>query len=364
MTSVSDSSRAANAPEGVTHPAWSSGRPPRAGTDDVYAAEVGAHAAGSPNGDTTRKPARRRAVATASASWASTRRTRSVAGSRAARTTATTASSAPKTSSVRSMSATVSLPRRRPATWPVSPRLVLAAALGLVALLWLPPAASAAARRGPLYGRPAPTWAQRPPQTLVLTARRSSLPVYVYRPGAPPDGRQQLIRLRNPTPQGLPLILAGFEERDGFVLALLPVRPNNTYGWVRESDVTLETTPMRIEVSTRRHELLLWKGRTVVGEFPVAVGARRTPTPLGSFFVNTIVPAPNPAYGTVVISTSGYSEVYDTFGDGDAAVGIHGTDADSSVGHDASHGCVRMHTADAQLLARQLALGTLVVIHP
>jgi lipoprotein-anchoring transpeptidase ErfK/SrfK len=43
-------------------------------------------------------------------------------------------------------------------------------------------------------------------------------------------------------------------------------------------------------------------------------------------------------------------------------VGIHGTDADTSIGYSASHGCVRMHVPDAEWLFEHVSVGTPVVI--
>jgi lipoprotein-anchoring transpeptidase ErfK/SrfK len=43
-------------------------------------------------------------------------------------------------------------------------------------------------------------------------------------------------------------------------------------------------------------------------------------------------------------------------------VGIHGTDADTSIGYSLSHGCVRMHVPDAEWLFERVHVGTPVVI--
>ncbi len=43
-------------------------------------------------------------------------------------------------------------------------------------------------------------------------------------------------------------------------------------------------------------------------------------------------------------------------------VGIHGTDAPTSIGYSASHGCVRMHVPDAEWLFEHVRVGTPVVI--
>ena len=101
-----------------------------------------------------------------------------------------------------------------------------------------------------------------------------------------------------------------------------------------------------------------------MGSFPVADGKSSTPTPIGYFFVNTIIHNNEPDYGGIIMSTSGFSNVYKTFGptDGDAAIGIHGTDEESLIGQSVSHGCVRMHTRDAMTLSHYAKVGLVVTI--
>ena len=92
-------------------------------------------------------------------------------------------------------------------------------------------------------------------------------------------------------------------------------------------------------------------------EEPVAVGKPSTPTPNGQFFAVELLNAGNPggAYGPYAFTLSGYSNVYQTFGSGDGAVGMHGTNEYSSVGNDASHGCVRLHNDAITRLAGHAA---------
>jgi len=198
----------------------------------------------------------------------------------------------------------------------------------------------------------------------VAVSRVARLAVYTQ----PRRRSPVLIRLAHPTPQGFPLVLAalGADPSGRFLRVLLPVRPNQTYGWVKAGDVTTTADPWRIEISQRRHTLLLWRGRVVVGSFPVATGTGGTPTPNGYFFLNAVLPqrVPGGDYGPVILSTSGFSEVYATFAGGEAAIGIHGTAQRNSVGTSASHGCIRMHNEDVALLARTVAVGTLVSVHP
>jgi lipoprotein-anchoring transpeptidase ErfK/SrfK len=94
------------------------------------------------------------------------------------------------------------------------------------------------------------------------------------------------------------------------------------------------------------------------------VGRAATPTPAGQFYVTELLRPPNArgAYGPYAFTLSAYSNVYQRFGSGDGAVGLHGTNEPRSLGADASHGCVRVSNDVIQRLAATLPLGTPVVI--
>jgi hypothetical protein len=72
----------------------------------------------------------------------------------------------------------------------------------------------------------------------------------------------------------------------------------------------------------------------------------------------TLVIPPYEANQRKYYGTLGSNRLY--LGDG---YGIHGTDAPNSIGHDASHGCVRVRNEDAELLYRLVPLGTVVYIY-
>jgi lipoprotein-anchoring transpeptidase ErfK/SrfK len=145
---------------------------------------------------------------------------------------------------------------------------------------------------------------------------------------------------------------------------LLPVRPNGATGWVRKADVQASTITTRIEINLGAHRLTFVRDGAVVARYPVAVGTRRTPTPVGRFFVNENPATGNPsgAYGPYALGLSGHSDVLQQFGSGDGVLGIHGTNEPSSIGTDASHGCVRLRNADITALYRATPLGTPVVV--
>jgi lipoprotein-anchoring transpeptidase ErfK/SrfK len=211
-----------------------------------------------------------------------------------------------------------------------------------------------------------PVWATVPADAAIAVPvdPAAGLPVVAH-PGGP-----AVKTLASPTDKGAPLALPVFgHTADGaWTKVLLAQRPNQTYGWVRSALVRERPSKWRIDVSESHHRMLVWYGRTLLASWPVAVGAAATPTPVGEFFVDVIIDTGDPygAYGKWIIGTSGYSEVYTSFGgdggDTDALIGIHGTDEQWSIGHSVSHGCVRTPNEDSALLAQLVPLGTPVRI--
>ena len=69
-------------------------------------------------------------------------------------------------------------------------------------------------------------------------------------------------------------------------------------------------------------------------------------------------PDPNTVYGPYAYGLSSHSDALASFDGGDAEIGIHGNNDASVLGHDASHGCIRMDNQAITRLAFLLPLGT------
>jgi len=225
-----------------------------------------------------------------------------------------------------------------------------------------PPAPSPpAAVRGPVadyHPGAVPTWAQAPVSSTELVPLPGAHRIRVY---DAPRGAV-LIDLANPLLVGVPLVLsADGPDVGGWIAARLPVRPNNVIGYVKDTDVRAVPLDWSVDVYQAEHEVLVWQGSTLRATLPSAVGKPATRTPTGRFYVLARLPG-GPAYGPIILATSGFSEVYTTFGDGDADIALHGTDEDASVGHSASHGCMRLHNSDAAWLGHRAVEGTSVRI--
>lgn len=172
--------------------------------------------------------------------------------------------------------------------------------------------------------------------------------------------------LTNPLASGAPRVVVVVQDPGGdWLQVLLPIRPNASLGWVRRGDVEVSAVHYRVEIDRAAHRLRVFdRSEMVVADEPIAVGKASTPTPPGQFFTVELLQPANPHgdYGPYAFTLSGYSEVYQTFGSGDGAVGMHGTNEPGSIGRDASHGCIRLHNAAIQRLAGILPLGAPVFI--
>jgi L,D-transpeptidase catalytic domain len=143
----------------------------------------------------------------------------------------------------------------------------------------------------------------------------------------------------------------------------LPMRPNGTVGWVRADDVTLEPVRTRIEVDLSRHRVSLFRNGRRVLRTVAATGARETPTPTGSYYVNQRFRILDPAgeFGPAAIGISAFSPVLQEWAQG-GPIAIHGTNEPSKVGRAVSHGCIRVHNRVAQRLLWATETGSPIVI--
>jgi lipoprotein-anchoring transpeptidase ErfK/SrfK len=153
-------------------------------------------------------------------------------------------------------------------------------------------------------------------------------------------------------------------RRGSWLEAYLPTRPNRSTGWLRVRDVRLSQTAYRIQVRLRSHRLVLWKGRRAVLRTPIGTGRALSPTPTGRYYVTDLIRPPDPHgfFGPYALGLSAHSDVYTSFEGGDGQVGIHGTNRPAALGHDVSHGCIRVRNAAVSRLARAVPLGTPVDI--
>ncbi|HVL65294.1 MAG TPA: L,D-transpeptidase [Actinomycetota bacterium] len=149
----------------------------------------------------------------------------------------------------------------------------------------------------------------------------------------------------------------------GWVEALLPVRPNGTTGYLRTDDLSIQGTDYRIFVDREEFSLTVFDGDEVVMETEVGIGTGETPTPVGLFYLTSLLQPPtnNTVYGSYAYGLSGFSETLIDWEDG-GIIGLHGTNDPTSVGRQVSHGCIRMRNEDIEQLVPMLPLGTPIEI--
>jgi lipoprotein-anchoring transpeptidase ErfK/SrfK len=116
-------------------------------------------------------------------------------------------------------------------------------------------------------------------------------------------------------------------------------------------------------VSIPDRKLAVIENGNVIATFPVAVGAAASPSPTGEFqIVNRVA---NPTYyrpGMVIPSGKGNPVGTRWVGLSQKGYGIHGTNAPRSVGHAASHGCIRLRNRDIEKLFTMVQVGDVVQI--
>ena len=144
----------------------------------------------------------------------------------------------------------------------------------------------------------------------------------------------------------------------------LPVRPNGSMGWVPTNQVKLTQHNYRIVVETGAHRITVYKGWQIIDQEPIGVGKAETPTPGGHYYLKELLQPTNPngAYGPYAYGLSGFSNVLSDYAGGDGVIGIHGTNDPAALGHDVSHGCIRMSNDGITRLAQVLPLGVPVDI--
>ena len=140
----------------------------------------------------------------------------------------------------------------------------------------------------------------------------------------------------------------------GFVSAAT-AQPVATDASARAKRVVLVSIPDR--------KLAVLEGDQVIATFAVAVGASVSPSPRGEFeIVNRLA---NPTYyheGIVIPPGKGNPVGTRWLGLSVKGYGIHGTNAPRSVGHAASHGCIRLRNRDVERLYPMLHVGDVVEI--
>ena len=141
-------------------------------------------------------------------------------------------------------------------------------------------------------------------------------------------------------------------------------RPNGSSGWIprwvtrkRALDWTV-----RVDLSARR--AYAFRKGELVRSFRVVVGAKRTPTPPGRFFVvDRVKLSDSWARGTWALATSAFSRVHFRFAGGRGQIAMHARGSlTAPLGTAASNGCIRFANGDMAWLVKRVPIGTPIEI--
>jgi len=145
----------------------------------------------------------------------------------------------------------------------------------------------------------------------------------------------------------------------------LPVRPNNTTGWVPADALSsLQPLDTWLKISTKTFKITLIKNGKKVFSAPIGVGQSQWPTPKGQFYIRAKLKGYGGAgsvYGPLAYITSATSDTL-TDWPGGGLVGVHGTNSPGIIPGRISHGCVRLKNADILKLEKLMPVGTPITI--
>lgn len=167
-----------------------------------------------------------------------------------------------------------------------------------------------------------------------------------------------------PTIAGVPLTMPIVDRRAGWAAVLLP-SANRKVAWVPPGPWT--TVPLRdhLVVVRSTHRLLWLRDDELVRSWPVSLGHRSTPTPLGRTFVLGRSSLPGSVYAdTDVFALGAVPDSPHAVPPGlrGAHIGLHTWYHDRELGNNTTDGCIRLtRTGQRQLLA-ELPPGTAVVV--
>ena len=125
------------------------------------------------------------------------------------------------------------------------------------------------------------------------------------------------------------------------------------------SEMAAENAPSRrLIVNLPARKIALVQDGRVVKMYSVAVGKKSTPSPSGAFHVASHVMNPTYSHEGKVVGPGPSNPVGTRWMSlGFKGYGIHGTNHPESIGHAASHGCIRLRNHDVEELFELVRVG-------
>ncbi|MEI9971791.1 MAG: L,D-transpeptidase [Ignavibacteriota bacterium] len=120
----------------------------------------------------------------------------------------------------------------------------------------------------------------------------------------------------------------------------------------------------RVVVSIPDRKLAVLEDDRVVKIFSTAVGAPASPSPVGTYTIVNSIPDPTWYYKGKIVGPGKENPLGTRWlGLSVKGYGIHGTNVPSSIGKNASHGCVRLRNRDVEELFGMVEVGDQVELY-
>jgi len=136
------------------------------------------------------------------------------------------------------------------------------------------------------------------------------------------------------------------------------------------------TANVAVKIDTKSNTLEVREGEKLIAAYPVTVGSAQTASPIGEWKVRGIAKMPTFRYDKEMLKHGQRSGNFYLLPPGPRnpagvmwialnkkGIGIHGTNEPGSIGHAASHGCIRLANWDVVRLATKIKSGDSVSIH-
>jgi lipoprotein-anchoring transpeptidase ErfK/SrfK len=177
-------------------------------------------------------------------------------------------------------------------------------------------------------------------------------------------GGAEIGKLGLKTPFGSPVVM-WVERHSGRWLGVAsPTAGDGRVGWIPASATSLYRVNYEIKVSlSKRHVFVFYRGRQIES-YLIAIGMPSAPTPTGDYAVTDRLTTGDPSgpYGCCILATSALAPHAIADWSGGNRIAIHSTPETSSIGHNVSHGCMRLTLPEGQWLIDHVPLGTPVII--
>ena len=135
-----------------------------------------------------------------------------------------------------------------------------------------------------------------------------------------------------------------------------------------EPETTAKTS---VKVDVKTNMLEVFEGDKIVAAYPVSVGSKQTATPIGDWKVRGVAKLPTFRWDERMLKHGERSKHFYLLKPGPnnpvgvvwialnkRGIGIHGSDEPDTIGHAASHGCIRLANWDIVRLAERVKPGT------